>query len=475
MQVKVVPSGLTRPTSAGGSLDATYGTTGTADYYFSGGLASTDSWTGYAVGQTKTVVIPPESESVAISVVTRADNLTEQNVVTMELVPGSAYAVDPANLRAQVLIFDGPEFTLYELADSRWGSPDWSYANTMATGINGAASPQVSGWANHIIPSYSTVGGFWQSTWGSINDLWSVRNGGTSPLPYGIANSGMLVGISGTRAFRRFGSTTTLLPPTTGTSGAYGVNPGGTDTSHYIVGFSPAAGESRPAVWVNGGNPRDLLQNLPGGGPGIARAVNDAGEVVGTAQLIPGQISQPFRSKAGAAFLGAGDELPAPAGAFDSSGVANAVSVGGGAGGWFRLNEFQNPKVATYWAPRSGNNPNGSGKNLSRWVPPTPGPADKLSEALGVAQVNGTDWSVGWSGDDETLSASNSKLKAVFMKGVGNPPVWRDLNDRHFTHGMTGWSLKKATAVNAQGWIVGNGFLNGTARGFLLVPRAAGQ
>jgi hypothetical protein len=463
----------------GESLIAAYGNTGNADYNLSGG-----GWTSANISllpHVRVVTIPAGATELVMDVIARPDNLTENNLIVMEVLPDPPdaneevqYSPGPTR-RAEVLLWDGPEFTLHELADSRWGDPNWSYANTVATGINGAASPQVSGWANHLLLPYSTAGGFWQSTWGSINDVWNVRNGGTSPLPYGIANSGMLAGLSGNRAFRRSGSTTTLLPPTTGTSGAYGINPAGTDSIHYIVGFSPAAGESRPAVWVNGGNPRDLVQNLADGGDGMGLAVNDLGEVVGRAVLATAGLSRPFRSKVGAAFLGAGDELPVPTGAFDNSGSANAISVGGGAGGWFRLNEFQNPKVATYWDPRSGNNPNGSGKNLSRWVPPTSGPADKLSEALGVAQVNGTDWSVGWSGDDETLSASNSKLKAVFMKGVGNPPVWRDLNDRHFTHGMTGWSLKKATAVNAQGWIVGNGFLNGTARGFLLVPRTAGQ
>ncbi len=492
VQVKVVPSGLTRPTAAGGSLDATYGTTGSADYYFSGGLASTDSWTGYAVGQTKTVVIPPGSESVAISVVTRADNLTEQNVVTLELVPGSSYAIDPGNQRAQVLIFDGPEFTLYELADSRWGSPNWSYANTVATGISSAASPHVSGWANHIVPPYSTPGGYWQTTWGSINDVWNVRNGGTSPLPYGIANSGMLVGIvpygSPTRGFWRSGATQQHLGPTSGgNSGAYGVNPAATAAAHYIAGFSPVNTFKRPVVWVNGQtiSPTDLLGTLNASPNaqnrllGEARAANDAGVVVGEAQFANGGPSRPFRTRAASGSpiavpaLISGDELPNPGTFLD--GRANAISAEGIAVGWFKLNSFPNPKVAAYWGTRNGTAPNDPGSILGLWQAATGGVFDKLSEALGIARVSGTDWIVGWSGDDETLSASNPKLKAVFMKGAGNSPVWRDLNDKHFTHGISGWSLRKATAVNAQGWIVGDGFLNGAPRGFLLVPRTTGQ
>ncbi len=54
------------------------------------------------------------------------------------------------------------------------------------------------------------------------------------------------------------------------------------------------------------------------------------------------------------------------------------------------------------------------------------------------------------------------------MKGSGG--IWYDLNEKYFVHGTTGWSLKRATAVNSGGYIVGNGLLNGSPRGFLLVP-----
>jgi hypothetical protein len=448
----------------------------------------------------RVVTIPADATELVMDVIARPDNLTENNLIVMEVLPDEPnangevqYSPGPAR-RAEVLLWDGPEFTLHELADSRWGQPNWSYANTVATGINGAASPQVSGWADHVspTPAYSTPGGFWQSTWGSINDVWNVRNGGTSPLPYGIANSGMLVGIvpygSPTRGFWRSGATQQHLGPTSGgNSGAYGVNPAATAAAHYIAGFSPVNTFKRPVVWVNGQtiSPTDLLGTLNASPNaqnrllGEARAANDAGVVVGEAQFANGGPSRPFRTRAASGSpiavpaLISGDELPNPGTFLD--GRANAISAEGIAVGWFKLNSFPNPKVAAYWGTRNGTAPNDPGSILGLWQAATGGVFDKLSEALGIARVSGTDWIVGWSGDDETLSASNPKLKAVFMKGAGNSPVWRDLNDKHFTHGISGWSLRKATAVNAQGWIVGDGFLNGAPRGFLLVPRTTGQ
>jgi len=46
-----------------------------------------------------------------------------------------------------------------------------------------------------------------------------------------------------------------------------------------------------------------------------------------------------------------------------------------------------------------------------------------------------------------------------------------NLNDPHVTYMPSGWVLTTAEAINDQGWIVGNGYKNGTARGFLLVPQ----
>jgi len=46
-----------------------------------------------------------------------------------------------------------------------------------------------------------------------------------------------------------------------------------------------------------------------------------------------------------------------------------------------------------------------------------------------------------------------------------------NLNDPHVTYMPSGWVLTAAEAINDQGWIVGNGYYNGTSRAFLLVPQ----
>jgi len=49
--------------------------------------------------------------------------------------------------------------------------------------------------------------------------------------------------------------------------------------------------------------------------------------------------------------------------------------------------------------------------------------------------------------------------------------IMLNLHDPHVTHMPTGWVLTTAEAINDQGWIVGNGYYNGAARGFVLVPQ----
>jgi len=46
-----------------------------------------------------------------------------------------------------------------------------------------------------------------------------------------------------------------------------------------------------------------------------------------------------------------------------------------------------------------------------------------------------------------------------------------NLNDPHLTCMPSGWVLSTAEAINDQSWIVGNGYYNGSARAFVLVPQ----
>lgn len=92
------------------------------------------------------------------------------------------------------------------------------------------------------------------------------------------------------------------------------------------------------------------------------------------------------------------------------------------------------------------------------------GALDNRSEARGV---NSALVIVGWSGASEM----DINRKAVFH----DDGIWKDLNDKHFIHGSTGWNLQSAEAISDNKVIVGLGRLSGTQRGFMLIPRVPGN
>ena len=71
-------------------------------------------------------------------------------------------------------------------------------------------------------------------------------------------------------------------------------------------------------------------------------------------------------------------------------------------------------------------------------------------------------------GSSETLVGSTMVTHAFLWKQTDGVTI--DLND----WATAGWVLTSATAINDNGDIVGNGFLNGVAHGFLLTNAAIG-
>jgi hypothetical protein len=470
----------------GGATDlaATYGTTGTADYSIQSG---TGTWSTASPFATGTITIPAGALTGEVQVVTRADNLTEQNLIVCRLAATTTYAPG-VSTNANILIFDGPEYSFYELSDYR---PDtYGYQNPASlavTAVNAASPARAAGWVTYTASLHpaTTVGGYWTtSSAANIVDVWGTRLAGTSPLPYGISDPGMLVGVNGTSAFRRGGGagqvTLPNLQSSGGSSAAYGVNPAGTATAHYIAGRS-ASGGNRPVVWVNGGaTPVNLTTGLGNDyGIGAAYAVNDAGVAVGESQGFvnaPGGlgVSRPFRTLIGAEALTQQDYMAVPdIDGVDHSGRANAVATTVAnsvtkhhAAGRFRPNE-DTPNRAAYWAPAANGLPSAAA-DLGRLR--HDGFDDFQSEATGI---NSSLRIVGWSGTTST----SSDRRAVFVPVYYSGARWRDLNDRHFAFGQpSGWVLQAAAAINSGGAIAGAGLnSSGQTRGFLLLPRTAGQ
>ncbi len=477
--------GLTRPTTAGGSLDATYGTTGSADYYFSGGLASTDSWTGYAVGQTKTVVIPSGSESVTISVATRADNLTENNVIVLEVVPDSntstpAYSVGTKSL-ARVLLYDGPEFNIQELTATAGPSGE-TYASSAAALNDGVANTSGGGWLvrpqivgnaswslNGVIASRGVL---WDA--GTAYPAW---NFGTGFVPGGIgwqsAPNGQVVvaGSQANQAWRMTYNGVSWVPTAlahiaggSGVSGALGINPGG----NAVAGFSrSSANIPKPVVWNTGvTQPFDLIGNLYLSAQGQAAAINASGVTVGdaTGRFFSSPSKRGFRTPGGTlVVLAAGDDLPPPTSSqSDAETVAVSINSNGQAVGTYKFS--LEVDRGAFWSSRSGDvNPTANG--LGAWRSPVSSSVfDSKSYALGIAD----------SGRIVGRSRSGSGSDRAVLRN-GYLDSWKDLNDRHFVHGAGGWVLQSATAINNTGYIVGNGTLNGTSRGFVLIPRSIGN
>lgn len=165
--------------------------------------------------------------------------------------------------------------------------------------------------------------------------------------------------------------------------------------------------------------------------------------------------------------LAAGDDLPPPtSAAADKETSAVSVNAVGEAVGTYKFDDTPANlrDVAVFWDARSGN-VNPAAYSLGVWQSPvSSGVFDSQSFALGI---NNQGRIVG-----RSRSAAGIN-RAVLRYAYSDP--WKDLNDRHFVHVTTGWVLQSATAINNTGYILGNGTLNGSSRGFVLIPRIPGN
>ena len=443
------------------------------------------------------VFIPATEAEARIEVVPVADNLTESSVVRLELVAGTDYALGPDPAK-DVLIYDGPEWTITELSDARLVGGQWQYPTaTYATSIGSGSPIRVGG--RVVYPAQSGVpavdlGGFWTGGGGNISDLWGVRNvGGVGAAPLGISDGGRTVGeaVVPMPFLFNFGAGVTWLGDGWGAGGgALGISPNG----NRIVGRgnllnTPPEYSKHPLVWRETSIPgvfmvpMDLSQSLLGLRGGEARAVNTLGLIVGQVttfyqgQFLPrGFLSRTETSGASTPLAEPQDVLlPSssnPAVTTTAIGISSPIVVTGSGKGYAAGHQLVGGLTeGAFWWPRSESGPNSGQLSpavaLGRWKDPVSDALDPESAASGV---NSSQMVVGWSG-------TPSNKRATIKKGAG--ALWVNLNDKHLVHGMSdpppsGWNLQEAIAINEQGSIVGNGTKGGssTPRAFLLIRRS---
>lgn len=483
-------TGIVRP--------GTYGTSGSADYYFNSSSVATslqpNSWSVNA--GTGTIEFKADQFSAVLEVIARSDDNFERETAYLQLTSGTGY-VPAGRTKAEVILYDGPTWTVLELSSVVWDSWYGMYRQPLATkawALNHETSAKIAGYArypaNSGIPTDYDMLGWWpasaagQSMVG-MSDLFS--SSGTDQW-FGLSTTTpTLVGMKSNRAYKwqigGSGSFPNVQPSgggttfsTTGGSAVYGASPNNT----YMAGMAtPATGglPPKPMRW-NSGTPADLTAAGADFSSGQARGVDYSGLTVG--RVDSGSLKRGFRTSSGA-ILTAHTLLPyieCTSGSCDYSsqdwnssayGIVPKVSGSSsyadytvGSAKWLKWENggwvSKKLEMAAFWI---------TGSDQAKKI----GLIDETSNAASRAlAINDAGEVVGWSGTSE-WSGSGSVTSAAFVsRGVSiygaSPPV--SLNDKHFVHGLAGWNLAVAQGINNQGWIVGFGSKDGLTRGFLL-------
>ena len=294
-----------------------------------------------------------------------------------------------------------------------------------ALGIN--RSGQVAGFSRLPAGGYDAF--IWQS--GVMTDV-----GSDTTYGYGLNDAGWVVGVHALsggqyRAFVYDGSTVRHIGTLGGLqSTAYAIN-----DDNEVVGFSTTASGAGHAIRWHRGTLTDL-GTLPGDRNSKAVSTVTTGVAVGS--------SWGGSSGTRAVMFASGSvtALPVPAGTINSE--ANAINRNGVVVGWVQQpNQEEQPAL---W--------DAAGAHVL--LPP--------GENGSANAVNGFGKVVGWI--RIVFPTRSTTHAALFRDGRAIDLQTRIPSD-------SGWRLRSANGINGQGMIVGYGFHNGIARGFLLVPVTA--
>lgn len=257
------------------------------------------------------------------------------------------------------------------------------------------------------------------------------------------------------------------------------------NSSGMVVGLGLWPGTiPRPFVWQGGTYTvlPDLVPGAPSVNTRVAYGINDAGVVVGEWER------QPFVYANGVITA-----LGIPQNRFGQPGAAGAFDINesGWAAGYA---SYPNTAGAVLWRPDGTAIDIGTLPLAPGWRPEAY--ARDINESNAVVGASATTlpsgftvrhaflWQGGsftdlgalrgpeWSSDARSLN----DLGQVVGISEGRAFLWtaaegmRNLND--FIDPAAKWTLIDATSINNQGWIVGNGTLDGVARDYLLIPLA---
>jgi MYXO-CTERM domain-containing protein len=305
-----------------------------------------------------------------------------------------------------------------------------------------------------------------------------------------ISSSGLIVGTDTFPAARAYvwnaGQVTFIEPAIANTATiGYDVNASGT-----VVGVTPGPGYngpfSRPFVYQNGSLSfiPDLVPNRPSVNARAAYAINDAGAVVGEWE--------------GQAFIFANGV---------SSALPRTISGAGQISGWTQARDINNNGwvvgTASYqgsagavvwhdeqawdigtlpltaaWRPEAGAmavNDLNQVVGYSRTSLPSGRIASHAflwsnGQMTDLGSLRGPDWSsVAYGVNDRSQVVGTSNCV-----GGGCAFIWNSdegmLQLQKYVDPSSKWLLDTATSINDDGWIVGNGRLDGAPRDFLLIP-----